>query len=377
MQPGKIAVLGGGTAAHGTAGDLALRGFEVHMWARNPLKLARVFQTKRIEVVAPAGGTAVLAGASGDLVQTLKGAKLIVVLVPGYAQRDVAEQCIPFLEDGQKVVVCSNSGLGSLEFARTLREKGVKKDVLCAEYSGVPSGGRFLEPGVINSSRRFTNTGRDPKSIGIHIGVFPAARTPEFMELVADVFPRVPSAENCLEAALIPRAITHQPICTLLSVTAIEHFHYWDITMEGRTPTVAKLNKILDDERKAIGKAWGFKLLEVWSPSALSGEQDDNTAEKEPKGPDGSFIYRVRWAWKDRLDMHHRFVTEAVPYGYVLRSSAAAKVGVKVPVMDSVIRIFSAINNEDYFSTGRSLESLGLGNMNFEQINHFLHEGYR
>ncbi len=128
-------------------------------------------------------------------------------------------------------------------------------------------------------------------------------------------------------------------------------------------------------ERTAIEKAWGFDVFELFSPARLTGTERLRDERVYPTGP----LQRkgfVMWARKDRLDMRHRYVTESIPYAFVPYSSAAAKVGVKVPITDSLIYIFSAINGEDYFGTGRSLDRLGLGSMNVEQIKSFLYEGY-
>jgi opine dehydrogenase len=46
----------------------------------------------------------------------------------------------------------------------------------------------------------------------------------------------------------------------------------------------------------------------------------------------------------------------------------ATLAGLKVPVVESCIHIASAYNDEDYFTTGRTLEKMGLGDMTVEQI---------
>ncbi len=359
MGIGKIAVLGGGPGSQSTAADLALRRFEVHFWGRNRWKLASILMHKQVRMVGAINGTAQLAGASDDLGRTIKDAQLIIVALPGYAHRSIAEQCAPFVEDGQVILICGNSGMGSVEFARTFRNKGVAKDVIFAEWNGIPAGGRLLEPGVINTALGAPHFSR-------YVGVFPAKRTQEAMSVISQAYPAVPACENSLAATLRIRAINHQPVVMLMSTTAIEHLVYWDITAEGHTPSVVRVIKAVDDERKAIERGWGFGPTELFMPGHLSGEKRDWESVR---------ALREKGAWKDRLDMKHRFVTEAIPYGFVLWSSAARKAAVATPVMDAVIRIFSTINNEDYFSIGRNLENLGLSCMKMEEIRRFLYEG--
>ncbi len=373
MNPGKVAVLGGGPGGHAAAGDLALRGFEVHLWARNPWRAAAVFQFKQIKLVGGIEGTAQLAGASGDLAQTLKGAKLVIIPLPATSQREMAERCAPFVEDGQVIMVSCQGGMGSVEYARVFKEKGIKKDVICAEFPGLPYGARFLDIGVVNVFHGHAYT---VQAYSKRIGVFPAKRSEEAMEVISQVYPGLPAAKNVLASALISRGIIHQPITTLTSMSIIDTFVFWDIMAEAMTPSVRKLIVPCDNERKAIEAAWGFEGSEVYRPSYVSGEKTDREASDEVSREKIRAGNIVRWAWKDRIDMEHRYVTEAVPYGLVLRSSAARRAGVETPVTDSVINLFSAVSGEDYFQTGRTLDSLGFEGMGVEETNRVLYEGW-
>ncbi len=206
------------------------------------------------------------------------------------------------------------------------------------------------------------------------IGVFPAKRSEEALEVISTVYPGLPAAENTLASTLLARGVTHQSIVMLTSISAVEIFNFWDIMVEGMTPSVRKLIICGDNERKSIEAAWGFEVIEVYRPSFFSGQKSDRAASDEASPGFSGKI--VRWAWKDRLDMQHRFVTEAVPYGMVLRSSAARRAGVQTPVTDSVTNLFSAINGVDYFQTGRTLDSLGFEGMGVEETNRVLYEGW-
>jgi len=370
----KIAVLGGGPGSLGTAGDIAIRGGEVHFWGRNVWKLAGYFQFKQIKMAGAIEGTAQLAGASDDLSGTLKGARLIVICLPGFTHRDIAERCAPFLENGQIVLICGNSVLSSLLFAKTLKEKGVNKDIICADYAALPVGGRWLESGVVNAPVPYHY--KSPGVVRKAIGVFPARRTDEAMEVLFQVYPGIPVMENALACGLIAEWPTAHPIQMLLNTSVIENIIYTDILEEGSTQSVARLIRIADDERKAVQKAWGYKITESMTQARLEGKEKTRDWRHQSSGRPQRDAY-IMWSWKDRLDMQHRYITESIPCGCVPRASAATKAGLKVPIMGSLISICSGINGEDYSSIGRSLENLGLGNMNVEQVNSFLYEGYR
>ncbi len=341
---------------------------------RNPWKLAGFFRFKQVKLTGAVEATAQLADASDDLGTALRGAKVILISHPALTHRDIAERCAPFLEDGQIILLCAIGLLGSVEFAKTLKEIGMNKDITCADYRDIPVGGKFIESGVINAPVPYSI-----KPMGIQrrsFGIFPARRTEEVMEVLSHLYPGIPCAENVLACSLIGGGPDiRQAVGMLMNATIIENFVYTDLGKEGFTPSVAKVHKALDNERQAIHKVWGFESTESFTPGQLSGKESIRDLREEPSGSPYGAHY-VMWARRDRLDMKHRYVSETIPYAFVPRCSLAAKVGVRVPVHEALVHIFSAINGIDYFNTGRSLNSLGLGNMNIEQINGFVYSGY-
>jgi opine dehydrogenase len=370
MKITRIAVLGGGPGGHAAAGDLAMRGFEVHFWARNAWRLAPVFQFKQIKLIGVIDGTAQLADASDDLGRILKKAQLIFMPLPATAQREMAERCAPFLEDGQVVLVSCHGGMGSVEFARVLREKGIKKDVICAEYPGLPYGARLLEEGIVNVPHSFQYA---IDSFSKRIGVFPAKRTAEAMEIIAQAYPGTPAAQNSLASSLISEGIVHQSVLTLTGLSAIETFIFWNITEDGLTPTVRKLTIACDNERKAIEAAWGFAASEL-NRAGFETAPPKEAKVSKPAPPSK----KVKWAYKERLDdiVNHRYIQEAVPYGLVLRASAARRAGVATPLIDSLINLYCCIAGENFAQTGRTLDSLGLKAKGVEETNRLLDQGW-
>ncbi len=372
MALGKVAVLGGGPGAHAVAGDIALRGFEVHLWARNPYHAAAVFATKQIKLVGGLEGTVKLANASNNLGEIVKGAKLIIIPLAATSQHEMAENLAPFVEDGQVILTCCQGGLGSVEYTRIFREKKVKKDVLCAEYPGLPHGARFLDAGVVNVTHG-SNYGIS--AFSKRIGVFPAKRAAEAMAVINQVYPGLPAAKNSLASALISRGVIHQPITVLTSLSAIDMFVFWDIMEEGLSPTVRILTTACDNERKAIEAAWGFTPSKIYHEVFTEGKRTDREASDDVTKVNSRII---KWTWKDRLDnvAEHRYVTEAVPFGLVQRTSAARRAGVPTPIHDSVIQLMSTIAGVDFSKTGRTLDAVGLKAKTVEETNKLLEDGW-
>ena len=58
--------------------------------------------------------------------------------------------------------------------------------------------------------------------------------------------------------------------------------------------------------------------------------------------------------------LHHRYLDEDVGYGLVFLAELASSIGVKTPMMDSVILMASAIADRDYRSEAlRTLQGIG------------------
>ncbi len=68
----------------------------------------------------------------------------------------------------------------------------------------------------------------------------------------------------------------------------------------------------------------------------------------------------------------NRYITEDVPMGLVLLSSLGEKLGINVPECNRLIEICSRILARDFYEEGRTLTSLGLGELTREDLLHFV-----
>src|SRR6185295_18712072 len=100
----RIAVLGGGHGAYAASADLAEQGHEIRLWRRDAGALAPVIATSTITLKDFKGRRAIrIASASADLGPTVRGAELILVPAPAFAQIDIAAALAPHLADGQVI----------------------------------------------------------------------------------------------------------------------------------------------------------------------------------------------------------------------------------------------------------------------------------
>src|SRR5690606_29229266 len=70
------------------------------------------------------------------------------------------------------------------------------------------------------------------------------------------------------------------------------------------------------------------------------------------------------YSWSKAPDsLSHRYVAEDVPYGLVLIESFARHAGIPAPRITAMIELFGALLDRDFRAEGRTLQSLGFGDM--------------
>ncbi|HOV29219.1 MAG TPA: NAD/NADP octopine/nopaline dehydrogenase family protein [Synergistales bacterium] len=360
-----IAILGGGNAGQASAAELTLLGHECRLYQdpRFAEDLRLVLETGKIRLEAdPKGGCratglAAISKASCDMAETVRGAEIILCHLPAFAHADVAEQLADLVEDGQVIVLLPGT-LGTLVFVETFKRKGVAADVLIAETNTNSYDTRVLGPG-----QAYVYKMNDP----LQIGVFPSSRTAEALEKLDGVYAFVP-VSDILEAAFHSHnPVIHTPAC-IMSVSRIERsrgdFYLYE---EAFTQTVCRVTKMLDEERMAVARAFGYAPLTL--EQLLSGLEQPGDLFKETNGNPGLCFIRGPESVKSR------YFTEDGLNGLVPWSQLARTAGIPVPLMEAFATIEGAVIERDMWREGRTLKTLGLEGMNVTEIRKYLREG--
>jgi opine dehydrogenase len=332
----EICVVGAGNGGSGIAGDMTLAGhhcrlFEFPEYDGN---LTPIISQGGIHVSGIARtGFAKVNLSTFDLSEAVKGADLIMVTTQALAHERVARELAPHLSDGQTVVLWPGSG-GTLVFRKVWDELKMERRVLLAEAVTFPYCCRRLKgPGTVNIHRV-----DGPRML---VAALPAADTPSVLEALAGSYADVVQpAVSVLEPALYNCNIIVHPVGALLNMGRIEFSkgEFW-MYKEGLTHSVKKVIHRMDGERMALFRALQF-------------------AATSSKGP---------------FNMGDRYITEDIPMGATLTLSLGRKTGVSMPTYESMIHLASVVNDTDYYATGRSLENLGLSELNLEKLkNYFL-----
>ena len=363
----RICILGGGNGAFAAAADLTLRGFEVTL-CEDP-KFAETIagiredRTIHLEGVGPVGA-AKLRKVTTDLADAVSDADLIMPISPAFAQETVAKSLVPHLREGMVICLTPGSCGGSLVYGKVFHEAGVFHKVRLCEVNTLPYATRKVNANTVRILLR------DPV---IWFAAFPARYNWELYELVKPLYESVTLMHDVLETALNNGNIDSHPAPVVLNAGKIEYYHKHYHYREGITPSVARVNWRVNEERCAICEALGYEKISILERLYLTGycpKSDDLYTAYQ--GSVGIFM-----DIEGPNDLSGRYLTEDAPCSLVFCASLARALGVKTPIMDSVANLASALRDEDYWTTGRTLDKVGLAGMTRDEMRAFVTEGYQ
>jgi len=372
----EIAVIGGGNGAHAVAAELALAGNQVRMFEFPKFKetFAPVLDSREIiKEGVGVTGRAQLKTVTIDMEEAIEGAKYIFIVLPAFAHTMVAESLAPYLQDGQILILLPGSA-GTLRIKKILDEKGINKDITLVEGSTLPYGARLIKPGHVAIF---------VEAVLLPVGVFPAKKTDEVISELKTFYPSIKPAKDVLEAMINnPNPYVH-PAASLLSATRIEYSKgEFYLYVEGVTPSTARLFEALNRERLTLCKAMNWRLYH-WDNLKFE-EYDLGRSQEEcykkilNTSMDAFFGKNSIQAGMKMLGpkaMKDRYITEDVPYGLVLIKDIGSLMGIEMPLHESMIRMCSAINEEDYEAIGLTTKKIGISGMEQKELEDFLYKG--
>jgi len=363
-----ISVLSGGNIGHTIAADLALSGYRVHFYEHPQFKntIKATLEKKTIDIEVRLTGSreqAKIHKVTTDIEEAISGVRLIFLVTPALGQELFFNTMIPHLKDGQ-IVVLAPGNFGSLRLKKLLQDRAVKTKVRLCELSAAPYASRVTAPATVSviRSHGFGNTWvtsqapRVPPNSPHLISALPDRDAGAAIEEVQNIYPFYSPTRNVLISGLSNSNTILHPIASVLNAGRIEYANQYLNTefrlhREGHTPAVQRVEDGIANELTAVIKA-------------LSGD----TIVPEEMGK--AYFERVQTEFTSAQPrtLQDRYITEDVPYGMVPISQLAKKLGVATPLTDAIIELASALNQDNYYLTGRTLESLGLAELNKDQI---------
>ena len=348
-----VAILGGGGTGCTMAADNVLRGNTVRLWEEEQYwheNLAAVEQKGGIEITGNAiTGFAKLPALTKSMAESVEGAEVIMIAALTARHAAIVRELAPLLKRGQ--TVCISAGNCSSILLRSIL--GNATEVAVGEMSG-----NVYPCRIVDKAKVLVAFPYKPKGVS----AFPARDTARLIEGLSGVYDCVP-VTNVLEGTLNSPNIVVHLAGSLLNTCAIDRNPDFRLYTEGLSENVLKVVAAVEAEKEKLMAAMGYncaKHTPFMRQVMQSGEFPELKLFRTLAGPSA---------------MDHRYVTEDAAFGQSIFYSLAQTLGIDTPCTRSLIFLAGVVNNTDYFSSGISMESLGMGGMNAEQINAYLAAG--
>ncbi|UQZ89140.1 NAD/NADP octopine/nopaline dehydrogenase [Deltaproteobacteria bacterium Smac51] len=391
-----IAVLGGGAVAKAVSADSALGGNKVRICDMEPFASKTLFGVEK-QGVRFYGDQLNLYGfrregqAKYDMVTTdvaaaVKGAGIIIVTTPALGHKPFFEKLIPCLEDGQIIHIIPDN-FGSLILRRMMREAGCTKNVIIGGWSSSPYGSRVdIKGGVILPSIRVYY-----RAITLRGAALPNKDNDTFIASTEYIgaFGGIRNGEGPVPGNTVMdtgfsnvNPVLHCP-GVILGVGVMENFGVvfgddrskFSIYSHAYCPSISRVQYQFYQEQCELAKAMGVGIQDYEKEHFFSRE---NLLGQEYMGKD----YVIPFTEQDPIQfgtgpftVQNRYITEDIPVGCHVYHELGKKFGVKTPVVDSMINLANVMAEQDFYKSGYTLDYLGIGHMNKEEMLKYLNEG--
>jgi len=349
----KVSILGAGNGAQAMAGHLALKGFAVKLYNKFEHEIVPMREHGGIHLEGAVEGFGQLDLISTDIAPVIEDADVIMVVVPAFAHRFMAEVCAPHLREGQIIVLNPGRTGGALEFAHVLRQRGVRARVVVAEAQ------TFIYACRLSGPARVQIMGIKKE---VPLAALPATDTAATLAVVTRLYPQFVPAANVLETSLNNIGAVFHPPTMILNANRIEAGEEFDF-YQGMTPMMVGFLEVIDSERMAVAEAYGVRVESAkdWLMRVYEGISGDTLYERIQSN-------RAYAGLKAPKTLNMRYLTEDVPCGLVPIVSLAEAAGVKTPASRGIVDIACGLLKRDFWAEGRTRESLGLDGLGVPEI---------
>ncbi len=353
MNKLRFAIIGAGNGGQSFAAHLSLLGYQVCLYDTDEQKIEKLRKAGKIQVSGAIKGEAYPACITSDIAEAVRGADILMIVVPTCFHVDVALSVAPYLVDGQVIILNPGATGGVLEFRHILNQRGCRAKVTLAEAATLLYACHSTEPGSVTISGIKKH---------VEIAALPGEEGEWVAGLLNTIYPQFAPVSNILITSLNNVNAMCHPLPTLLNTARIECQVSFEYYFEGLTPSIAKIMERLDAERLAIGEALGVKLtsLKDWFTISygVNGETLFETIQKN----------KAYIGIKGPKSLYHRFLFEDIPTGLVPLACLGSVLGIDMPVTKTFVELGNMVLERDYWKEGRTVEKLGLTGLSPEKI---------
>lgn len=354
----RVTLIGAGAGGAAAAVELVQGGHEVALWSRSAETLSPFQRSGGIEHEGVLGeGIVRPALMTSDLRAALRDCDAVVCTLPTFSHAAVARLLAETgLPAAVPIVLNPGHTGGALEFQAAFRRFRENPPPI-AEFSTLTCVARKYQP------QRVTITGRAKQ---VRVAALPGGA--RALEVAQTLFPCASPVRDVLGADLANvNMVLHPPGAVLgaawIEATAGDYTFY----VEGMTPGVARVMRALDDERRAVARAFGHAL-----PSLIAEMQQIGTVEPDVDDTE-DFAAAISGGTANRRikapdSLAHRYYQEDFGHGLLPFLAFAAIAGVAVPVADALFNLAETLVGTSYRANGRTAESMGIAGLDREGL---------
>ena len=360
-----VAVLGAGHGGCAAAADLGRRGYEVRLHARNAERLAPL-RARRHRGARHAQGLVPIALMTTDLAEAVRGADLIMLVVPSVAHEPYARALAPLLDGSQPIFLNPGHTGGGLHFLHELRHAGYRGPLRSCETVTLTYITRMEGPATVN--------------------IYSYTKRLRFAALPGEVHRRDVRAgqaalsgdrrgdERARDRASNLNAIFHPPGMIMnagwIERTGGDFLFYREGFTRRSAASPPPSTRSASRWRSALGVP-AMPFLDIFYEAGLttkaardSGDIARACEESEPNK-----------TIKSPPSLDHRYVHEDVGYGLVPMAALGRLAGVATPTIDALVQLAGLAVGIDYTRDGLTLERLGLAGKSPSELLHFVEHG--
>ena len=358
-----VAVLGAGHGGCAAAADLGRRGYGVRLHARTAERLRPLRERGGIEARGVHDGLVPTSLMTTDLGEAVRGADLIMLVVPSIAHEAYARALAPLLDGSQPILLNPGHTGGALHLLHELRRAGNASPIKCCETVTLTYIARMAGPATVNIFSHTTH---------LRFAALPGRHADAMFALIKPLYPDIVQATSVLETGLGNINAVFHPPGMIMNAGWIERrggdFLFY---REGITAAVGRVVAAVDAERLAIARALGVPatpFIDLFHQAGLTTEaaRDSGSITRacEDSAPNRTI--------KAPPSLDHRYIHEDVGYGLVPMAELGRLAGVATPTIDALIRLAGLALGIDYRTDGLTLERLGLADKSPAELTRFV-----
>jgi opine dehydrogenase len=354
----RVAVLGAGAGGAASVAELVQAGHEVRFWMRSPETLASHVALGGVAYEGKLGaGVAKPALMTTDLQAATAGADVAAVVIPTFSHATVARALVAVGWPSDRPVVLNPGHTGgALEFSETFARMARKAPPV-VEFSTLTYVARKHRPDGVTVSGR----AKEVKAAALGGGC-------DAIAVAASLYPGVKPVADVIASDLSNVNMVLHPPGAVLGAAWVEatggNFTFY---VEAMTPSVARVMKMLDRERRDVARAFGHELPNLIEEMKLIGTVEEHVTDMDDyRAAISGGEANARIKGPDSLE--YRYYKEDFGHGLLPFLELAAIARVETPVARSLYCLAQIAVGTDYRAGGRTAEAMGIAGLSLRQL---------